>query len=79
MNTITVEANIVKVLGGLTDQAVLCDTNGRALGVFSPLATNLQADELQLEPPTSIAETEQLRKERTGKPLDEILQRLGLS
>jgi hypothetical protein len=79
VNTITVEANVVEVLEGLTDQAVLCDTNGRALGVFSPLATTLQADELQLEPPTSIAETEQLRKERTGKPLDEILQRLGLS
>jgi hypothetical protein len=79
VNTITVEANIVKALGGLTNPAVLCDTNGRALGLFSPLATNLQADELQLEPPTSIAETEQLRKERTGKPLNEILHRLGLS
>jgi hypothetical protein len=32
---------------------------------------------LQLEPPLSIAETEELRKNRTGKPLEEILGRLG--
>jgi hypothetical protein len=33
--------------------------------------------ELQLEPPLSIAQTEELRKNRTGKPLEEILGRLG--
>jgi hypothetical protein len=33
---------------------------------------------LQLDSPTSIAETEELRKVGTGKPLNEILGRLGL-
>ena len=34
-------------------------------------------DEYDLEPPFSIAETEELRKIKTGKPLNEILSRLG--
>ena len=34
---------------------------------------------LRLEPPSSIAETEELRKNRSGKPLAEILARPGLS
>jgi hypothetical protein len=36
-------------------------------------------DEYDLEPPLSIAETEKLRKIKTGKPLNEILARLGFS
>ncbi len=35
-------------------------------------------DEWDLESPLSIEETEELRKIRTGKPLEEILRRLGL-
>jgi hypothetical protein len=34
-------------------------------------------EEYDLEPPLSIAETEELRKVKTGKPLNEILARLG--
>jgi hypothetical protein len=34
-------------------------------------------EEYDLEPPLSIAETEELRKTKTGKPLNEILGRLG--
>jgi hypothetical protein len=35
-------------------------------------------EDLNLEPPLSIVETEELRKKnRTGKPLKEILDRLG--
>ena len=37
------------------------------------------SDEYDLEPPLSIAETEELRKTKTGKPLNEILARLGFS
>lgn len=79
MNTIAVEEQLGKKLGGLKSQAVLCDPKGRALGVFSPLDSALNVDELQLEPPSSITETEDLRKVKSGKPLEEILQRLGLS
>jgi hypothetical protein len=62
----------------LAGQAVLCDSAGRALGFFSPISEPLPVDQLQLEPPLSIAETEELRKVRTGKPLEEILSRLGM-
>ncbi|HEX5104926.1 MAG TPA: hypothetical protein VFV87_13995 [Pirellulaceae bacterium] len=77
MNTITVEGSLGTALSGLKSQAILCDAHGRALGVYSPLAAQPQLEDLQLEPPLSIAETEELRQNRTGKPLEEILQRLG--
>jgi len=79
MDQITVEQGLGQILGELAEQAVLCDPSGRALGFFSPLPERVQVEQLQLEPSLSIAETEELRKDRTGKPLSEILQRLGLS
>jgi hypothetical protein len=78
MNQITVGSSLGEQLIKLPGGAVLCDASGRALGLFSPLSQPMQAGELQLEPPLSIAETEELRKVRTGKPLNEILERLGL-
>jgi hypothetical protein len=78
MQQITVESALSEMLGELAGQAVLCDASGRALGVFSPLGEPLQASDLQLQPTLSIAETQELRKDRTGKPLDEILSRLGV-
>lgn len=78
MQQITVEPALGETLGELAGQAVLCDASGRALGVFSPLGERLQASDLQLQPPLSIAETQELRKDRTGKPLQEILSRLGI-
>lgn len=78
MHQITVDQGLGEQLSGLAGQAVLCDASGKALGMFSPLATRIEATQLQLEPPLSIAETEELRKVRTGKPLEEILQRLGV-
>jgi hypothetical protein len=65
-------------LSEIGNQAVLCDSNGRALGLFSPITTQPPLQGLQLEPPLSIAETEELRKNRTGKPLAEILERPGI-
>ena len=35
-------------------------------------------DEDDLQPPLSIAETEELRKVKSGRPLNEILSRLGI-
>lgn len=78
MQKVTVEPVLEQLLVSLDDQVVLCDSQGRALGFFSPLPDHPQINELQLEPPLSIAETEELRKKnRTGKPLEEILGRLG--
>ena len=78
MQEITIEPVLVEQLGELAGQAILCDANGRVLGFFSPLPDRPHVDDLQLEPPLSVAETEELRKVRTGKPLGEILARLGI-
>jgi hypothetical protein len=48
------------------------------VGLFSPLADRQYLRDLQLEPPRSIAETEELCKNQTGTPLDEILAPLGV-
>ena len=78
MQQIVVEASLSQKLVGLSGQAVLCDADGRALGFFSPLREPVDVEKLQLEPPLSIAETEELRKVKSGKPLKEIIDRLGL-
>jgi hypothetical protein len=78
MQQITVEPNFGQALDGVSNQVAVCDSSGRVIGFFSPLKGRPRFEDLQLEPPLSIAETEQLRqKHRTGKPLDEILGRLG--
>jgi hypothetical protein len=78
MQEITVGPTLGEKLSELAGQVILCDSDGRALGFFSPLRGLPPVEELQLEPPLSIAETEQLRKVQTGKPLSEILARLGV-
>lgn len=79
MHEITVEPSFSHQLGNLAEQAVLCDASGRVLGFFSPTPGHPLIDQLQLEPALSIAETQKLRNDKTGKPLDEILSRLGIS
>jgi hypothetical protein len=76
MQEIVVEPALGDKLGEISSQVILCDSSGRALGFFSPIPGRPRVDELQLEPPLSIAETEELRKVRNGKPLDDILKRL---
>jgi hypothetical protein len=78
MQQITVEPAFGQTLDQLSGQAVLCDAEGRALGFFSPLPARPLVEDLQLEPPLSIAQTDELRKDRTGKPLSAILGRLGI-
>lgn len=77
---IRVDADLAEKLAKQRSDAVLYDDQGRALGFFSPMDKPTMLDELQLEPPISIEETEELRKrarENPGKPLEEILSRLG--
>jgi hypothetical protein len=78
MNQITIQSALSDQLARVPGDVVICDSTGRALGFFSPLPDSTRIEDLQLEPPLSIAETEALRKDRTGKPLEEILGRLGL-
>jgi hypothetical protein len=78
MQRITVESTLETTLNDLHGQAILCDSNGRALGLYQPLPDRPRVGDLRLESPLSIAETEEIRKVKTGKPLEEILKRLGL-
>jgi hypothetical protein len=79
MHQITIDPVFEQTLANVAGQVVLCDLKGRAIGFFSPLPDRQNISDLQLEPPLSIAETEELRKEnRTGKPLGEILGRLSI-
>ncbi len=77
MQQITIEFGIGKKLVEATQQAVVCDEQGRVLGLFWPVPGRPDIGDLQLEPPLSIPQTEELRRNRTGKPLEEILGRLG--
>jgi hypothetical protein len=78
MQQITIDSTLSQKLGSVNGQVVLCDESGRALGFFSPLPDHPPVEELQLEPRLSRAEVEEMRKNPTGKPLEEILRRLGL-
>jgi hypothetical protein len=78
MDKLTIESSLCDQLRQLSGQAVLCDPSGRALGFFSPLPDRPPVADLQLEPPLSLAEIQELRKQQTGKPLSEILARLGV-
>jgi hypothetical protein len=78
MQEIRVEPALGERLGVLSGQAILCDADGRVLGFFSPLRDRPRIEDLQLEPPLSIAEIEELRKVKTGRPLTEIFARLGI-
>jgi hypothetical protein len=79
MHQITVEPLLGEQLASLSGTSILCNSEGRALGFFSPVAGQPRPSELQLEPPRSIEETEELRqRQRGGKSLSEILDKLGL-
>jgi hypothetical protein len=78
MEQITVEPLLGQKLCEINGQAIVCDANGVVIGVFSPVKEHPRIQDLHIEPRLSIEETEKLRqKNRTGKPLEEILGRLG--
>ena len=85
MSKFEVEPELAQKLAKLKSDAVLHDAQGRVLGWFSPMREPTRLEDMQLEPPMSIAELEELRKkylgkrpEEVGKPLKEILDRWGL-
>lgn len=69
MQEITVEAALGDKLGELSGQAVLCDPQGRALGFFSPFRDRPKLDDLQLEPPSTVEEINERRKNPSGTHL----------
>jgi hypothetical protein len=77
MQEVTVEPALGEKLGQLAAQTVLCDPEGRVLGLFLPYLDRPKLKDFQLEPPSTIEEINERRKNRSGKPLEEILSRLG--
>jgi hypothetical protein len=84
MQKIKVDPALGEKLAGLRNQAVIHDEQGRVLGYFSPMKEPTRLEDMQLEPPHSIEEIEELRKkyagkrpEEVGKPLKQILKELG--
>jgi hypothetical protein len=77
---VKVDTPLADKLARLTCDAVIYDDQGRVLGYFSPIREPTRLEELQLEPPTSLEESEELRKRaraNPGRPLEEILKELG--
>lgn len=79
MQTITVNGDFGAKLGNTTGEIAICDEAGRVLGFFSPRPDKPKLDDLQLEAPLQLEVIREQRKNGiTGKPLEEILKRLGL-
>lgn len=74
---VVVESTTGERLAALPDQVMLCDSAGRAIGIFIPVADAGPCSDLDI--PLSLAEIQELKKSREGKPLEDILSRLGLS
>ena len=70
MTKVTIDAETQAKLNGLNDFLEVCDESGRTLGYFFPPGT------LKYLSPFSDEEIEELRKQRTGRPLKEILKDL---
>ncbi len=80
MQQIKVDVALAEKLAKLKGEAVLVDEQERVLGYFSPVECSTKLEELLLECPTSIEESEELRKRARinhGRPLKEILNELG--
>ncbi len=80
MQQIQVETALGEKLAMQKGQVVLVDKQGRTLGTFSPMRQPTSLDDWKLEPPTSIEESEELRKRarvNPGRPLKDILKELG--
>lgn len=75
MQKFIIDPALLQQLSGLKGDTILCDSSGKTLGVYQPVkATEI----VNLESPLSEAEIAERRKVKTGKPLEEILVRLGL-
>jgi hypothetical protein len=72
MTQITLDDSTVAKLRGLNDLVELRDEAGHILGHFHPLLVPRDADG-KIISPISDEEMEQLRNERTGRSLNEIL------
>jgi hypothetical protein len=75
MQKFVIDPALFQQLSGLTGDTILCDSTGKTLGVYQPVK---ETKIMNLESPLSEAEIAERGKVKTGKPLEEILVRLGL-
>jgi hypothetical protein len=72
MTKVLVDAATRAKFNNLEGMLEVCDEDGKTLGVFHPVMESKPS----ARSPFSREELELRRKERTGKPLSEILERL---
>ena len=74
MTQLILDASALVILPKLTESVEILDESGKTLGLFHPV------DQQDTSPsPHSREELEQLRLQRTGRPLADILAELGAS
>ena len=76
MTRVVVNADTAASLHNANGRIELCDDSGRTLGYFHPPWYE-QMSEADRRGPFSDEEIERRRKEKGGKPLSEILKRVG--
>lgn len=79
MTKVTVDAATRAKLNNLNELLELCDERGRTLGYFHPAVHLSSPEQAKALSPFSDEEIEELRKQRTGRPLSEILKDLNKS
>lgn len=78
MTKIILDSATCQKLENIDGSAEICDDTGHVVGYFVSGETKPGQPPPGLKIPLSIAETEELRKVRTGRTLSEILQGLNL-
>ncbi len=73
---IVIDPELLKTLRDLKGYTLLCDSTGKTLGIYQPVQEQVRPEDL--EPPYSKEELKRRLQIKTGKPLEEILGRLGL-
>jgi hypothetical protein len=77
MTKLVVDAAMQAKLNPLNGLLEICDEAGRTLGYFHPVLTQNHSGESSIQSPFTEEELERRRQQRTGRPLNEILKRLG--
>ena len=75
MEKFVIDPALLQQLSGLKGYTILCDSEGKTLGVYQPVK---EAEFINLDPPYSAEELERRRQIKTGSTTEEMLQRLGL-
>ncbi len=76
MTRVTIDAATRSKLKGLAGLLELCDESGRTIGYFHPTVHAMGGEKSKFYSPHTDEEIEELRKQRGGRPLADILRDL---